>query len=332
MARLHQHRKGIVLAGGRGTRLGPLTRAVNKHLLPIHDRPMIHFPLACLMMAGLREIAVISTPEETPRMRRLLGDGRRWGLRITHLVQPQPDGIARALILAEDFLDGAAPTLALGDNVFLGRKLGPFLRTVMRGSGPCAIVAETDDPSACGVLALDGSGKPVGMVEKPATPPSNLAVTGFYRLDPDAPDLARSLVPSPRGEVEITDLLEIYLQEQRLGVVRLPRGISWFDAGTPEGLFSATCAVRELAAQGISFHGCPEEIAWRNGWIPAAALARLGRALAPSTYGRRLVTLADAALDHRSCDQPSAIPLPGTPPAPRRSPAAFRHAANVPPL
>ncbi len=326
------HRKGIVLAGGRGTRLGPLTRAVNKHLLPVHDRPLIYFPLACLMMAGLRRIAVISTPEETSRMQRLLGDGRRWGLRITHLVQPKPDGIAGALVLAEDFLDGAAPVLALGDNVFLGRHLAPFLRGVTVARGPRVIVTRVDDPSACGVLALDGSGKPAVIVEKPATPPSDLAITGLYLLGPDAPARARRLRPSPRGEIEITDLLARHLEERNLEITRLPHGISWFDAGTPQGLFAATCAMRTLAPEDATLLGCPEGVAWRNGWISRAALARLGREIGPSAYGRRLVALAEAALIPPLQDlQPPGASVREMRSTPRPSPAVVRHAANAPP-
>jgi glucose-1-phosphate thymidylyltransferase len=287
-------RKGIILAGGSGTRLHPVTIAVSKQLLPIYDKPMIYYPLGVLMLAGLREIAVITTPQDQEQFRRLLGDGSQWGLSLSYIVQPSPDGLAQAYLLAGDFLDGHPSAMVLGDNLFFGHGLPELLAEADACTrGGTVFGYRVADPVRYGVVDFDFDGRVTGIVEKPAVPPSNYAVTGLYFLDATAPDKARRVQPSKRGELEITSLLEMYLAEGTLTVQRMGRGYAWLDTGTHESLLDAGNFVRTLEArQGLQM-GSPDEIAFYKGWIDSAALRRRARLYRKTEYGRYLRMLAE---------------------------------------
>lgn len=274
-------RRGVLLAGGRGTRLAPLTTAVSKQLLPVYDKPMIFYPLSALMLAGIREILVVTNPDDHAQFRRLLGDGSQWGVALSYAVQPSPDGIAQALILGEDFLDGGPCALVLGDNIFFGEGLGGQLRAAdARAAGASVFAYHVTDPERYGVVAFDAAGRATHIEEKPARPRSPYAVTGLYFYDARAPAFARDLAPSARGELEITDLNARYLAEGDLHVQRMGRGYAWLDAGTPDSLLQAGEFVRTVQLRQGLHIGCLEEIAFRAGWIDAsdleAAAARMG--------------------------------------------------------
>ena len=282
-------RKGIILAGGSGTRLWPITMGVSKQLLPVYDKPMVYYPLSVLMLGGIREIAVITTPEDQPQFQRLLGDGGQWGLSLTWIVQPKPDGLAQAYLLAEDFLAGAPSAMVLGDNIFFGHGLSEMLAIAdARPTGGTVFGYHVADPERYGVVDFDDEGRVRGIVEKPKHPPSHFAVTGLYYLDARAPNLARQIKPSDRGELEITDLLECYRAEGSLSVERMGRGFAWLDTGTHGSLLDAGNFVRTLEErQGLQV-GCPDEIAFRQGWIGREALAARARLFQKNTYGRYL--------------------------------------------
>ncbi len=286
-------RKGIILAGGSGTRLWPITMGVSKQLLPVYDKPMIYFPLSVLMLAGLREIAIITTAEDQSQFMRLLGDGAQWGLTLTYIVQPSPDGLAQAYLLARDFLDGSPSTLVLGDNIFFGHGLPEMLASAeQKPNGGTVFGYRVADPERYGVVAFDSNGLAREIVEKPEVPPSNYAVTGLYFLDERAPDLAAKVKPSARGELEITDLLQIYLEEGSLSVEQMGRGFAWLDTGTHGSLLDASNFVRTLQMrQGLQV-GCPDEIAYDKGWIDTAQLADRAKVFAKNEYGRYLLQLA----------------------------------------
>lgn len=286
-------RKGIILAGGSGTRLWPITMGVSKQLLPIFDKPMIYYPLSALMLAGVREIAIITTPEDQPQFIRLMGDGSQWGLRFTWIVQPSPDGLAQAYLLARDFLAGAPSAMVLGDNIFFGHGLPEMMAAAdARPLGGTVFGYRVSDPERYGVVGFDATGRVVEIVEKPAKPPSNFAVTGLYFLDGRAPEFAARIKPSPRGELEITDLLECYLNEGSLTVERMGRGFAWLDTGTHESLLDAGNFVRTLEhRQGLQV-GCPDEIAYRAGWIDRAQLTARAKIFHKNDYGKYLLSVA----------------------------------------
>ena len=285
-------RKGIILAGGSGTRLHPLTMAVSKQLLPVYNKPMIYYPLSALMLAGIKEIIVISTPRDLPQFKALLGDGTPWGLSFAYTEQPKPDGIAQALVLAEDFLAGSPSTLILGDNLFYGSELASSLSTVAaRTTGATVFASQVRDPERYGVVDFDSNDRATSIEEKPTNPASNWAVTGLYFYDSDAPAFARSLRPSPRGELEITDLNRVYLEAGLLNVERLGRGFAWLDTGTPESLLQASQFVQTIEDRQGLMIACPEEIAWRQDWISNDDLLRLAAAMRGTTYGRYLAEL-----------------------------------------
>ena len=279
-------RKGILLAGGSGTRLWPITMGVSKQLLPVYDKPMVYYPLTVLMLAGIREIAVITTPEDQPGFQRLLGDGAQWGLNLTYIIQPSPDGLAQAYLLARDFLNGAASAMVLGDNIFFGHGLPEILAAAdAKPNGGTVFGYRVSDPERYGVVDFDPQGQVRQIIEKPAKPPSNFAVTGLYFLDGHAPDRAAHIRPSARGELEIADLLDIYLKSGELTVEKLGRGFAWLDTGTHASLLDAGNFVRTLQArQGLQV-GCPDEIAFRYGWIDRAALAARAEIFRKNDYG-----------------------------------------------
>jgi len=285
-------RKGIILAGGSGTRLYPITMGVSKQLLPIYDKPMIYYPLSVLMLAGIREIAVITTPDDQAQFQRLMGDGSQWGVSLTWIVQPSPDGLAQAYILAEDFLDGAPSAMVLGDNIFFGHGLPDILKAAdARTTGGTVFGYRVADPERYGVAAYDETGAVTQIIEKPKVPPSNYAVTGLYFLDGTAPERARNVQPSERGELEIVSLLEMYLQEGALNVERMGRGYAWLDTGTHASLLDAGNFVRTLQdRQGLQT-GSPDEIAYMLGWIDDAALAERVQAFGKNDYGAYLKSL-----------------------------------------
>ncbi len=285
-------RKGIILAGGAGTRLHPITVCQSKQLLPVYDKPMIYYPLATLLSAGIREFLVITTPRDSQSFRDLLGSGEQWGVKFDYATQAEPNGIAMALIIGEAFLDGAPAALILGDNIFYGANLsGVLLAASKRTSGATVFGYYVQDPQRYGVVQFDAAGKVIDLLEKPEKPPSNYAVTGIYFYDERAPAIARSIKPSARGELEITDLNRAYLREGKLNVERLGRGTAWLDTGTHQSLLDAGLFVRILEErQGLKV-ACVEEIAWRMGFIDAAQVERLAQPLKKSGYGEYLLRI-----------------------------------------
>lgn len=285
-------RKGIILAGGSGTRLYPVTLGVSKQLLPIYDKPMIYYPLSVLMLANIREIAMITTPQDQAQFQRMLGDGSQFGLSLTYITQPSPDGLAQAFILAEDFLDGAPSALVLGDNIFFGHGLPEILAQAdAQDSGGTVFGYQVADPERYGVVDFDADGTVRGIIEKPEVPPSDHAVTGLYFVDATAPEKARKVTPSARGELEITTLLEMYLAEGSLRVQRMGRGYAWLDTGTHGSLLDAGNFVRTIEERQGQQIGCLEEIAFSKGWITRADLEREAEKYAKNAYGTYLTNL-----------------------------------------
>ncbi len=287
---LPQSRKGLILAGGSGTRLYPVTQAVSKQLLPVYDKPMIYYPLSALLLAGIRDVLIISTPQDTPRFAQLLGDGSQWGLSLHYAVQPSPDGLAQAFLIGRDFIGNAASALVLGDNLFWGHDLQASLKTANAQSVGATVYAyHVHDPERYGVVEFDASGRAISIEEKPTWPKSSYAVTGLYFYDRQVCDIAASLKPSPRGELEITDVNRVYLEQGTLQVQTLGRGYAWLDTGTHDSLLEAGQFIATIEKrQGLKV-ACPEEIAYHSGFIDAAQLERLARPLAKSGYGTYLL-------------------------------------------
>lgn len=283
-------RKGIILAGGSGTRLYPLTMAVSKQLLPIYDKPMIYYPLTVLMLAGIREILIITTPQDQDQFQRLLGDGSKWGIHLKYKIQPSPDGLAQAFILAEDFLDGAPSAMVLGDNIFFGHGLPEILGAAdAQTEGATVFGYHVSDPERYGVVAFDQNGTVQSIIEKPETSPSNYAVTGLYFVDGSAPERAKQVKPSERGELEITSLLETYLADGTLRVEKMGRGYAWLDTGTHASLLDASNFVRTLTErQGLQL-GSPDEVAYHMSWISKAQLIKLAYVFDKNQYGQNLL-------------------------------------------
>ena len=290
--------KGIVLAGGSGTRLHPITRAISKQLMPVYDKPMVYYPLSTLMMAGIREILLITTPQDVDQFRRLLGDGQAWGLEISYAVQPSPDGLAQAFIIGADFIGDDSVALVLGDNIFYGRGLGTSLKGNAELKGGHVFAYHVTEPSSYGVVEFDDDGTVISIEEKPAVPKSNYAVPGLYFYDNDVVDIARDLKPSARGELEITGINDAYLSRRSLSVSVLPRGTAWFDTGTFQGLLEASQFVHVVEARQGHKIGCVEEVAWRNGWLTDAEFAVLAEPLVKSGYGVYMQSLLSEGKDH----------------------------------
>jgi glucose-1-phosphate thymidylyltransferase len=290
--------KGILLAGGSGSRLHPMTLAASKQLLPVYDKPMVYYPLSTLMLAGIQDILLISTPEDLPQFRRLLGDGSRFGVRFEYAVQPSPDGIAQAFLIGRDWLEGEACALALGDNIIHADHLSTLLRAAAaRPVGASVFAYQVRDPERYGVVAFDSSGRAVEVVEKPAAPTSNWAITGLYFYDKHISDIAPQIKPSARGELEITDLNRIYLDMATLHVEKLSRGCAWLDAGTPDSLLQAATFVQTIQSRTGMLVGCPEEVAFRMGYIDADRLRHHAKQLGKTELGRVLMELAEGAME-----------------------------------
>jgi len=289
-------RKGILLAGGSGTRLHPMTQATSKQLLPVYDKPMVYYPLSTLLLAGIREVLIISTPQDLPQFQRLFHDGAHLGIRIAYASQPNPDGIAQAFLIGEEWIDGEACALALGDNLIHGDHLSAMLRAAgERDEGATVFAYQVRDPERYGVVSFDAAGRAVDIVEKPKTPVSPWAVTGLYFYDRRVTDFARAIKPSARGELEITDLNQVYLREGTLHVERLGRGTAWLDAGTPDSLLQAATFVQTIQSRQGNLVGCPEEVAFRMGYIDAATLKTRAGMIGKTELGRILDTIADGA-------------------------------------
>ena len=287
-------KRGIILAGGSGTRLYPVTKAVSKQLVPIYNKPMIYYPLSVLMLAGIREILVITTPQDSESFQGLLGDGRRWGISIDYATQPKPEGLAQAFTIGESFIDGEGCALVLGDNIFYGDKLSDKLQAAAkRDSGATVFAFPVEDAEKYGVVEFDGLGRAISIEEKPSVPKSKYAVTGLYFYDARVVEYAKGLSPSSRGELEITDLNRIYLETETLHVEHFGRGYAWLDTGSPDAMMQAGQFVQVVENRQGMMIACPEEIAWRQGWLSSEELSRLGTELGKTAYGKYLIKLAE---------------------------------------